>query len=164
MNVATWRKSISKVYIYGAQGTTRIVWSTIWDTFFGFMYYSLFHSYSIKIAPTLKNNSVPKNERLNTSQVSNEAKQCTPLIYNEFYFFRYFVNFEVRKELIPILLLNYLGTKIHLRLSANAKKNYFVRRIYVRKKCIKLRKRLARDISFFALGYFSLNNDMYVCM
>ena len=89
------------------------------------MYYSLFHSYSIKIAPTLKNNSVPKNERLNTSQVSNEAKQCTPLIYNEFYFFRYFVNFEVRKELIPILLLNYLGTKIHLRLSANAKKKLF---------------------------------------
>ena len=125
MNVATWQKSISKVHIYGAQGTTRIVWSTIWDTFFGYMYYSLFHSYSIKIAPTLKNNSVPKNERLNTSQVSNEAKQCTPLIYNEFYFFRYFVNFEVRKELIPILLLNYLGTKIHLRLSANAKKKLF---------------------------------------
>ena len=62
------------------------------------MYYSLFHSYSIKIAPTLKNNSVPKNERLNTSQVSNEAKQCTPLIYNEFFFLYIFCELRSSKR------------------------------------------------------------------
>ena len=71
------------------------------------------------------------------------------------------MNFEVRKELIPILLLKYLGTKIHLPICKCKKKLFCQAHLRKEKSAFSFEKRLAGTIPIFVLGHFGLNDVMY---